>query len=207
MDWIDSTLCSSRLFVLINGSPTGYFRCTIGVRQGDPLSPLLFGIVENFLSMVLSKMVESGQLFPISSSRGFSTPTHLLYTDDVPIFCRGTAKNLRNVMHTLSVYGSISSQLVNWSKSSIFFGTSVSSTRICSLQSLVGIQIGRFPFSYLGVPLFRGKARKSILMPITNKILSKFPRWKGDSLSLAGRTTLIRLVITGSFVHSFMVYK
>ena len=67
--------------------------------------------------------------------------------------------------------------------------------------------IGHLPFSYLGVPLFRGKPRKAVLQPIANKILSKFDKWKGKSLSLVGRATLIRSVITGSFVHSFMIYK
>ncbi|KAK3221824.1 hypothetical protein Dsin_008849 [Dipteronia sinensis] len=152
-------------------------------------------------------MVASDQLLPISSPRGFSAPTHLLYVDDVLIFCRGTVRNLRRVVHAFRVYDSISGQLVNWSKSSIFFGFSVSPARISSLQSLVGMQIGRLSFYYLGVPLFRGKPRKSVLMPIADKILSKFDKWKGKSLSLAGKATLIRSAITGSFVHPFMVYK
>jgi ribonuclease HI len=134
-------------------------------------------------------------------------PTHLLYADDVLIFCKGTQKNLKHIMGAFKDYGDISGQLVNWGKSSIYFGSSVSPSRIGSLQSLVGMQIGQLPFSYLGVPLFRGKPRKAVLQPIADKILSKFAKWKGKSLSLAGRATLIRSVITGSFVHSFMIYK
>ena len=58
MDWIDNILRSSRLSVMINGSPKGYFHCSRGVRQGDPLSRLLFGIAEDFLSRLLSRMVD-----------------------------------------------------------------------------------------------------------------------------------------------------
>ncbi|KAK2644850.1 hypothetical protein Ddye_020045 [Dipteronia dyeriana] len=207
MDWIVSILGSSRLSVLINGSPTGYFSSSIGLRQRGPLFPLLFGVVEDFLSRLLSRMVESDQLLPISSPRVFFALTHLLHVDDVSVFCRIIVKNLKSVMLAFRIYGSISGQLVNWSKSSIIFESLISLTRISSLQSLVGIQIGRFPFSYLGVPLFWDKPRKAILMPIADKILSKFAKWKGKSLSLAGLATLIRSMITGSFVCSFMVYK
>ncbi|KAK3199351.1 hypothetical protein Dsin_022766 [Dipteronia sinensis] len=93
---------------------------------------------------------------------------------------RGTIRNLRRVVHAFRVYGNISGQLVNWSKSSIFFRSSVSPARISSLQSLVWMQISRLPFYYLGVPLFRGKPKKSVLMPIVDKILSKFAKWKGS---------------------------
>ncbi|KAK3230277.1 hypothetical protein Dsin_002158 [Dipteronia sinensis] len=51
------------------------------------------------------------------------------------------------------VYGNISGQLVNWSKSSIYFGYSVSLNQIRRLQSLVGMHIGQLPFSYLEVSL------------------------------------------------------
>ncbi|KAK1549712.1 hypothetical protein Q3G72_006607 [Acer saccharum] len=174
VDWIDGILRSSRLSVLLNGVPEGYFYCSRGVRQGDQLSPLLFGIAEDFLGRLLT---------------------------------RGTQKNLKHIMGAFGDYGDISGQLVNWGKSSIFFGSSISPSRIGSLHSLVGMQIGQLPFSYLGVPLFRGKPRKAVLRPIADKILSKFAKWKGKSLYLAGRATLIRSVITGSFVHSFMIYK
>ncbi|KAK3222012.1 hypothetical protein Dsin_009037 [Dipteronia sinensis] len=97
MNWIDSILGSSRLLVLINGSPEGYFHCSRGVCQGDHLSPILFGIAEDFLSRLLSRMVDFSQLLPISSPRGFSAPTHLLYADDVLIFYRGTVRNLKNI--------------------------------------------------------------------------------------------------------------
>ena len=46
-----------------------------------------------------------------------------------------------------------------------------------------------------------------MLRPIADKILSKFAKWKGKSLFLAGCATLIRSVITSTFVHSFMIYK
>ncbi|KAK3221855.1 hypothetical protein Dsin_008880 [Dipteronia sinensis] len=212
MDWIVSILGSSRLSVLNNVSPAGYFGCSRGVRQGDPLSPLLFGIAENFLNSLLSRMVASDQLLLISSPRDFFAPTKFLYTKDVLIFCRGTVRNLRRVVHTFRVYGSILGQLVNLSKSSIFFGSSVSTALISSLQSLVGMQIGLFPYSYLGVPLFRGNPKKSVLMPIANKILSKFwqvERWLLRRSEISYELVLVRRlswsVLPGTIVVDLML--
>ncbi|KAI9187216.1 hypothetical protein LWI28_025626 [Acer negundo] len=199
VNWIDGILRYSRLSILFNGVLEGYFCCSRGVHQGDPLSPLLFGIAEDFLSKLLTRLVGSSQILPIYFPRDFLAPTHLLYADDVLIFCKGTQKNLKHIMGAFRDYGDISSQLVNWGKSSIYFGSSISPSRIGSLQSLVGMQIGQLPFSYLGVPLFWGKPRKAVLRPIADKILFKFAKWKGKSLSLAGRATLIRPYSQGGF--------
>lgn len=43
-NWIHFILNSTTLSIGINGKQVGYFNCSNGVRQGDPLSPLLFCI-------------------------------------------------------------------------------------------------------------------------------------------------------------------
>ncbi|KAK3193568.1 hypothetical protein Dsin_024878 [Dipteronia sinensis] len=44
---------------------------------------------------------------------GFSAPTHLVDADDVLIFCIGTMKNLRGIMHTFEFYCALSGQIIN----------------------------------------------------------------------------------------------
>ncbi|KAK3226951.1 hypothetical protein Dsin_006813 [Dipteronia sinensis] len=69
---------------------------------------------------------------------GFSTPTHLLYADDVLIFCRGTMRIMKATRHAFDIYGFLSGQIVNWNKSYSYFGSSVSPHHFGTLQSLVG---------------------------------------------------------------------
>jgi hypothetical protein len=43
--WIESVLCNGTVVVKLNNSVGPYFQSFKGVRQGDPLSPLLFNFV------------------------------------------------------------------------------------------------------------------------------------------------------------------
>lgn len=66
---------------------------------------------------------------------------------------------------------------------------------------------GRVPFAYLEVPIFSSKPRITHLRHLADKIISKFDRWSGSLLSLAGRVCLVNSVIVSSLTHSMMVYR
>ena len=81
-DWILSLFSSSRLSIMINGKIQGYFSCSRGVHQGDPLFPLLFCLAEDFLSRLIHLKVDLGNFIPMSHIRNSLFSTYFLYAKD-----------------------------------------------------------------------------------------------------------------------------
>jgi hypothetical protein len=52
----------NKMALSINGTVGPYFRNKRGVRQGDPISPLLFDFIVDALAMMLSKASEAGHI-------------------------------------------------------------------------------------------------------------------------------------------------
>ena len=75
---------------MVNGSPTGFFQSSRGLRQRDPLSPYLFVVVMEAFSCLLKRAIAGGFLSPclIRGRRGEGVQvSHLLFADDTLIFC------------------------------------------------------------------------------------------------------------------------
>jgi len=60
--WIFFCLSTVRYSVLINGEASCFFPSSRGLRQGDPLSPLLFILVMGTLSRLVNNVIDAGCL-------------------------------------------------------------------------------------------------------------------------------------------------
>jgi hypothetical protein len=72
--------------IKVNDDLMPYFQMNTGLRQGDPLSPILFNLVADMLAILISRAKEEGQVagaVPHLVDDGLSI---LQYADDAIIF-------------------------------------------------------------------------------------------------------------------------
>jgi len=204
-NWIHTILISAMISISLNGSHHGFINCKRGVRQGDPLSPLLFCIAEEVLSKGIYKLVEDDLVSRIKGTREVQVPSHCFYADDLMVFCKGKTSCLTALKELFTRYAACSGQIINVSKSSIYSG-GISNDRLHSIVNLLGFSIDSLPFTYLGAPIFKGKPKPICFQPIADKIKAKLASWKASLLSMAGRVQIVKSVINNMLLHTMYVY-
>ena len=106
-EWIKACISIVRFSVLVNGSLAGFFGSSRGLRQGDPLSPLLFLLVMEVLSQILKKTEDSGLLcgFHVGPVNFIGVRiSHLLVADDTILFCDAPRDQLLAIRLALSCF-------------------------------------------------------------------------------------------------------
>ncbi|GJT66637.1 putative RNA-directed DNA polymerase, eukaryota, reverse transcriptase zinc-binding domain protein [Tanacetum coccineum] len=150
--WIRAYLSSSRVLVLVNGSPTSEFSINRGLRQGDPLSSFLFILVMVGLHNALSTTVSSSFRRGIKFGSLELNISHIFYVDDVIITTEWNANDLDNIIRVLQVFYFASGLKINIQKSNVH-GIGVSDVDISFMASNYGCASGSYPFTYLGLPI------------------------------------------------------
>ena len=100
---------------------------------------------------------------------------------------------METIKSAFDTYGELSSQAISLEKSKVYFGESVTSGMCNRISVVWHLSKGFLPFTYLGVPLFKGRPKKEYLLPISDRIKLKLTSWKRKSLFMVGRLTLIKI--------------
>ncbi|KAL3702291.1 hypothetical protein R1sor_020313 [Riccia sorocarpa] len=103
--------------VRINNATSKSFAISRSVRQGCPLSPLLFTIAVQVLTDVINQMALHDQIRGINLHSIGLQYYQGYFADDSHLLLRADRQNLLNAQNTLHMYGQASGLIVQWEKS------------------------------------------------------------------------------------------
>uniref|UniRef100_A0A2N9IC54 Reverse transcriptase domain-containing protein n=1 Tax=Fagus sylvatica TaxID=28930 RepID=A0A2N9IC54_FAGSY len=192
--WIYMCISTTRFSILVNGTPCGFFASSRGLRQGDPLSLLLFLIVIEALSRLLARAHDGGYISRFNVGRvNHISISHLLFADDTLILC-GAARDQLCHLKSVFVWFQASSGLkINLGKSEL---VPVGSVPDVELVAVLGCKVDTLPMSYLGLPLGSLFKDKTIWNGIVEKLELRLAGWKRMYLSKGSRVTLIKSMLS-----------
>ncbi|GKE88177.1 reverse transcriptase domain-containing protein [Tanacetum coccineum] len=81
--WIMKCVSSTSFYLSINGVLHGYFKGKRGLRQGDPLSPYLFTLIIEMLTLILQRRVRNSEVFTYHPYCSKLELVNLCFADDL----------------------------------------------------------------------------------------------------------------------------
>lgn len=118
VDWVHSFELKG--IFLVNGTQCGYVRYCSGLRQGDPLSPLLFVLVVDVRSTMFNNALNFGILHGIMLGDQRDKMCHLEFADNLLVLMTGGGEDLRIIKLILFLFKGLSGLKVNFSKTCLY---------------------------------------------------------------------------------------
>jgi hypothetical protein len=155
--------------ISINAEIGPFFRNKRIVRQGDPISPLLFDFLANALDIILNLAKRAGHIKGVVSHLIPEGVTHLQYADDTILLLELDDRYLANLKFLLLCFELMSGLKINFFKSEVLV-MGVSPQEQSRVANLLNYREGTFPFTYLGFPLSDKKLSISDWEPLVNLV-------------------------------------
>ena len=117
---VESFVQGGSVGIKVNDDIGQYFQTLKGLRQGDPMSPILFNVVVDMLVVLVNRAKQDGQvggLIPHLVEGGVSI---LQYADDTIIFMEHDLVKARNMKLVLCLFEQLSGLKINFNKSELF---------------------------------------------------------------------------------------
>jgi len=194
-NWIMSCVISSSFVVLLNGEPVDLFKSGRGLRQGCPLSPLLFILVMEGLSLLLKEGQIDVFLIGIKVSRTIKS-LHILFVYDVIIMSNATISEWWEIGKIIKLFCSTSGLKVNEPKSLVLHeglsALDLAPYIMFMPFTLLDLFVG---FKYIGYHLKTGLQRVEDWNWMLQKVEKKIGNWCYMWLSLGGHLTLLKYVL------------
>ncbi|CAM8895506.1 unnamed protein product [Rhodiola kirilowii] len=193
ISWIDMCVQSTSFSIQINGESVGFFEGRRGLRQGDPISPLLFTIAMEYLSMLLKGLNKSQGYYHHPKCRRVDLK-HLIFADDLFLFSNGRSSSIAALKDCLDSFLQCSGLAVNADKSQLFLA-GFSEDKKRWIETVVLTNSSAFLVRYLGFSLTPKNISSHDCSAIVQRLTGRLNCWSNRFLSRAGRRLLIISVL------------
>jgi hypothetical protein len=171
LGWTREILSSGTSSILLNGISGKQFTCKRGVRQGDPLSPLLYVFGSDLLQSVINELMSQGLLHMPIATNDVDFPI-VQYADDTLLIMPADISQVRALKNALHRYSLSTGLRINYGKSQLI-PINVPNDVSDALALEFGCQIGTMPFTYLGLPLGTSRPLIHDMLPLVCRLERK----------------------------------
>ncbi|CAA7012924.1 unnamed protein product [Microthlaspi erraticum] len=126
----------------------------------------------------------------------------MCFADDLILFAEAFVAQIRVIRAVLERFCEASGQKVSLEKSKIYFSANVEREQRERISGVSGIQQTCDLGKYLGMPVLQKRLNKETFGEVIARVSSRMAGWKGRVLSMAGRVTLTKSVISSIPIHS-----
>src|SRR6266542_5737705 len=144
-DWIDKVMSKGSVAIKVNDQICHYFQTRKGLRQGDPLSPILFNIVVDMLAILIARAKEDGQVGGLIPHLVDGGVFILQYADDTILFMEHDLEKAVNMKLILCIFEQLSRLKINFHKSELFCYGAAKKLQL-EYSRLFGCDVGSIPF-------------------------------------------------------------
>jgi hypothetical protein len=192
--WMKACVFGGNMSILVNGSLTEEISIRRGLKQGDPLAPLLFLIVADGLGALMRKAVEISRFKPFKVGVEGLSVSLLQYADDTLCIGEATIDNLWTIKAVLRGFEMASGLKANFWKSSLM-GVNVPNDFMEMASMFLNCRLGHVPFKYLGLPVGANPRCMSTWKPMLDVIRRRISSWGNKYLSFGGRIVMLNAVL------------
>lgn len=193
VNWIMTTVTNVSYEFNINGHTSDILMAKRGLRQDDPISPLLFVLMMEYFDRFMKKMQTNLDFNYHSKCEKIGTP-NLTFADDILLFYRCDPIFVHMMMTTVDIFSTSTGLVINPKKCNIYCGGMDRDDKM-QLSQASGFDEGKLPMKYLGIPITSKKLTVSHYKPLIEKITQRLKHWTVKLLSYAGRIMLVKSVI------------
>ena len=165
--------------IKVNDDVGHYFQMRKVVRQGDPLSPILFNIVVDMLAILIERAKENQQfkgVVPHLIDDGLSI---LQYADDTILFMEHNLEQAKNLKLLLCAFEQLSGLKINFHKSKLFCFGEAQAVQM-EYEQIFGCSQGMFPFRYLGISMHYRRLQNSDWKGVDERFQKKVKRMERE---------------------------